>query len=299
MTRGRDGRIPMLLVLVALANACAVRQIPLTPSLEPALDDKTPRTAGPVTVALVMDPRVGSFVRERDFSLTQEERYASGPHFIQSVVPHLRARGVRVLEVESLAQGQALGAAWVLIPDTPGVSVVRPKGLLDFSFLGSINRITVNYAVRAQKAGARVPERVAGSGTRTASFFWSNALLQTAGLGALGLAVTAGIYSAWFGFTAYRKIQKYRAGAPAGSQLVDDVKAAVDIDPGVYVAVLVADVVVSQLTAQVMPRLINPLVDLLINEPRWEGMVQAAHDDAIADLADNVVRKVAGKGAVR
>ena len=61
------------------------------------------------------------------------------------------------------------------------------------------------------------------------------------------------------------------------------------------VAVLIADLLVSQITAQVFPRFINPLVDLFVNEPRWEVMVQAAHDDALQALSDNVVRKVSGK----
>jgi len=61
-----------LLLMAALAalGACSVRQIPLRPALDPMMEDNTPKARGEV-VALIMDPRVSDFVRERDFSLTQ------------------------------------------------------------------------------------------------------------------------------------------------------------------------------------------------------------------------------------
>jgi hypothetical protein len=278
----------ILMVALALVGAagCSVRQIPLRPVLEPAMDENTPKARGEV-VALIMDPRVSDFVRERDFSLTQEERYASGSHFMRSLLVQLRARGLNVLEVESEEQGANLGASWVLIPDTPGVNVIRPKGVLDFSFLGSLNRISVSYGVRALKAGARIPERVSGSGSRTASFFWSNALLQSVGLGALGLMVSSGIYAVYYGFLISQNV---RAGKTSVREYLQPPS------PAAAIAVLIADLLVSQITAQVFPRFINPLVDLLVNEPRWEVMVQDAHDEALQACADNVVRKVTGGG---
>ncbi len=279
-----------LLVWLFALGGCAVRQVPLKPVLTPQFTEGGPRAPGAV-VALIMDTRVTQFVRERDFSLTQEERYASGPHFMQSLLVQLRARGLTVLEVEDEEQAVDLGASWVLIPDTPGVNVIRPKGLLDFSFLGSLNRVNVTYAVRALKAGARVPERVSGEGTRTASFFWSNALLQSVGLGLLGLGVSGVIYGIYYGLVVYQNVQTFRESGQPGSI---DVVQALRPSPQVAVAVLVADLMLSQITAQVFPRFINPLVDLFINEPRWEGMVQEAHDDAVVALADNVARKVAG-----
>jgi len=212
---------------------------------------------------------------------------------MRSLLVQLRARGLTVLEVESEEQGESLGATWVLIPDTPGVTVIRPKGILDFSFLGSLNRISVSYGVRALRAGARVPERVAGTATRTASFFWSNALLQSVGLGLLGLVVSGGIYTVYYGFVISQNLK-------AGQK---DPKQYLSLPTSAAVTVLVADIIVSQITAQVIPRFINPMVDLFVNEPRWEVMVQDAHDDALKDLSDNVVRKVTGvamrKGAAQ
>lgn len=282
---------PLTRLLVAaclLSQAgCAVRQIPLIPNLTASLTEDTPRASGQV-VALIMDPLVLSFRRDRDFSLTQEERYASGEHFMRSILPQLRARGFQVLEVKDEAQARELGAPYTLIPDAPGISVIRPKGLLDFSALGSINRVNVSYSFRVLKDGARVPERISGSASRTASFFWSNAALQTIGLGLVGLGVTVVIYGAWLGVTLGRALEA-NAGRPNPLDTVEVLKQGVPAE--VAITVFVADLLVSQLTAQVVPRVVNPLVDSLVNEPRWESMVQAAHDDAVVDLADALARR--------
>jgi len=275
-------------LLLLFTGGCAVRQIPLQPSLEVELDQLAAKAPGAV-VALVMDPVILNFRRERTYSLTQEERYDSGEHFMRSLLAHLRARGFDVLEVESAEQAEELRAPYVLLPDTPGLSIIRPKGLLDFSAMGSINRISVSYSVRLLKTGQRVPERVAGSGSRTASFFWSNALLQTIGLSLLGLGVSVVIYGVWIGVTVSQTLEANR-GRPdplAPAQALRE-----GIPAPVAITVFIADFMVSQITAQVVPRVLNPLVDSQINEPRWESMVQSAHDEAVEDLAENLARKL-------
>jgi hypothetical protein len=240
-------------------------------------------------VAVVMDQRVATHVREKDFSLYQQERYASGEHFMRSILAQLRARGLSVLEVEDQAQAAAMGAPYVLLPDIPTVTVLRPKGLLDFSFLGSLNRIRVSYSVRLLRLGATIPERVSGSGSRTASFFWSNAILQGIGMSMLGNAVSLVIYSAWFAWVVGMAARdpKNLEGRPL------QVASRLAPRPEIAIAVFVADHIVSQISAQVVPRIINPLVDILVNEPRWQVMVQGAHDEAAEDVADAVVRRLA------
>lgn len=272
---------------VVVTTGCAVRQIPLEPSLKVELDEKAARVPGTV-VAMVMDPVILGFRRERTYSLTQEERYDSGEHFMRSVLAHMRARGFTVLEVESLEQANELRAPYILLPDTPGLNIIRPKGLLDFSALGSVNRISVSYSVRLLKAGARIPERVSGSGSRTASFFWSNALLQTIGLSLIGFGVSLVIYGIWIGVTVSQALEA-NAGRPDPLSTADALRAGVPAP--VAITVFIADILVSQITAQVVPRVINPLVDTLINEPRWQVMVQDAHDDAAEDLAENLAVK--------
>ncbi|MEW5848312.1 MAG: hypothetical protein AB2A00_05835 [Myxococcota bacterium] len=305
--------LPILALAAAFLASCAVRQVPLHPALEPLVDDDTPRSQAKQVVALVMDQRVAGFRRDRDFSLVQEERYSSGEHFMRSLLAQLRARGVTVLEVENEQQAAELGAPYTLIPDTPGVNVIRPKGLLDFSFLGSLNRISVSYSVRLLRPGARIPERISGSGSRTASFFWSNALLQSVGLSLLGASVSIVIYSAWFGITlaldpraikgpdqVQRDLAAARCGGGAPEQCLTDVNNALPtlaIPPEVGIMVFIADELVSQATAQVVPRVINPLVDIFINEPRWQSMVQGAHDEAAEDLADAIVARINKLGA--
>lgn len=269
-----------------LSAGCTIRQVPLSPALEPLVDDQTPRANGQ-WVAMVMDPRVIGFTKERTYSLTQEERYASGNHFVRSLLAQLRTRGVTVLEVDSERMARELGAPVILLPDAPGLGIIRPKGLLDFSALGSINRISVTYAVRYFKEGKRIPERVSGTGTRTASFFWSNAFLQSLAFTGLGVAVSTVIYGLYFGLVFYQNAQTLRQTGQ-----VDTAKIFKSPPAEVAVSVFVADMVVSQFTAQLVPRVINPLLDVFINEPRWESMVQSAHDTAVQELADNVVRKL-------
>lgn len=288
---GRIARLSTVLWLVMSAG-CAVRQIPLQPSLEVELDEKSARSPGTV-VAMVMDPVILGFRRERTYSLTQEERYDSGEHFMRSLLAHLKARGFNVLQVESVEQANQLRAPWILLPDTPGLNIIRPKGLLDFSALGSINRISVSYSVRVLKEGQRIPDRVTGSATRTSSFFWSNALLQTIGLSLLGFGVSVVIYGIWFGVTVAQRLEANRAleVPKKPGDVIGEIPAPVAI------AVFLADFLVSQITAQVVPRVINPLVDTLVNEPRWESMVQSAHDDAAEDLAENLTIKLSGRRA--
>jgi hypothetical protein len=285
--------LTLLLLALPMAASCAVRQIPLIPALEPLVSAETPRTTGKV-VAFVMDERVAGFRNERDFSLTQAERYDSGQHFTRSLLFQLRARGVQVLEVTTEEEGQRLGAPYVLIPDAPGLTVIRPKGLFDMSFLGSLNRINVSYSVRMLKNGARVPQRVSGSGSRTASFFWSNAALQTAGLFMLGVSVSLVFYGAWFASIVATNWQTLDQARRSGELSPLEQLSLVTPPPSVAIVVFVADTIVSQLTAQVVPRVVNPLVDILVNEPRWESMVQAAHDDAAAALADQLTLRLGG-----
>jgi hypothetical protein len=268
-------------------GACTVRQVPIRPALEPLQSADSPKAADGLWLALVMDPRVVTYTKERTYSLTQEERYASGDHFMRSLTAQLRARGVHVVQVQDELQARELQAPITLIPDSPGLNIIRPKGLLDFSALGSVNRIGVTYSVRWLKDGHRVPERVSGSGARTASFFWSNAMLQSVVFTTLGLAVSAVIYGAYAALVFYQNFQTLQKTGRV------DARGVFKSPPfEVALAVFVADLVVSQLTAQVVPRVINPLVDIFVNEPRWEVMVQDAHDDALEELADNVVKKL-------
>lgn len=273
--------------VLAASAACAVRHVPVRPLLEPRVADQTPRLPGQV-VALVMDPAVTTFQKQRDFSLLQQERYASGEHFARSLLAQLRARGVTVLEVDSEDQARQVGAPVTLVPDAPGLRVIRPKGLLDFSFLGSVNHVKVSYSVMLQRPGAATPERVSGSGSRTASFLWSNALVQGVGLWLLGSSVSLVIYGGWMGYVVYQAAQRRDVPSDPWTAFT-----ALAPPPHVAIAVFVADHLLSQATAQVVPRVINPLVDVLINEPRWQQMVQGAHDDAAADVADEIVRRLA------
>lgn len=283
-------RVGMALVCVlvgALGLGCTVRQVPVRPALEPLVGDRTPKAPEGLWVALVMDPRVVTYTKERTYSLTQEERYASGDHFMRGMLAQLLVRGIHVVQVQDERQARELHAPVTLIPDSPGLSIIRPKGLLDFSALGSVNRISVTYSVRYLKDGHRVPDRVSGSGSRTASFFWSNALLQSVLFTSLGIAASAAIYAAFFGTVFYQNFVRLQETGQV------DARGVFKSPPvEVALAVFLADILVSQLTAQVFPRVINPLLDVFVNEPRWQGMVQSAHDDALEDLCDNVVRRM-------